>query len=89
MLGKRGEPEKEVALVVAVPLKQDKASKCLACHAGTFEREEEDEVHCDLCPQKLQNKDIKPSWHCPTCEFDFCQSCSAMARQFAGIITKK
>ena len=36
MLGKRGEPEKEVVAVVATPLKQDKPSKCIAVHAGLF-----------------------------------------------------
>ena len=86
ILGKRGEPEKVVA---AVPLKQGKPSKCIAIHAAIFGREEEDGVNCDMCPHKLQNKTIKPSWHCSTCEFDFCQSCSAMARQFAGITAKK
>jgi ribosomal protein L37AE/L43A len=85
ILGKRGEPEK----VAAVPLKQGKPSKCLAAHAGTFKREEEDGVNCDLCPPKFKDREINPSWHCSTCGFDFCQGCSAMARQFAGITAKK
>ena len=74
MLGKRGEPEK--VLTVATILKQETPKKCLANHADQLAREEEDEVFCDVCPEpkkKATEKSyVKPSWHCNTCEFDFC-----------------
>jgi hypothetical protein len=74
MLGKRGEPEK-VRIVTALA-KQETPRKCLAIHAGTLEREEEDEVFCDVCPEpKKKGTDrayIRPSWHCLICKFNLC-----------------
>jgi len=83
VLGKRKEPEKQNSIVASL-IKYEVPMKCIAAHASSLVREELDEVDCDLCPEpKKKNAKkplIKPSWYCSTCEFDFCQSCSAMPR---------
>jgi hypothetical protein len=81
-LGKRGAPEKLV--VVTTPIKQEAPEKCLAVHAGSLEKKNDNDVFCDACPPPKKKGaakvNIKPSWHCYTCDFDFCQTCSALKR---------
>jgi hypothetical protein len=50
-------------------------------------------VDCDLCPEpKKKNARkpfIRPSWHCTTCEFYFCRTCSYFDLAKAATLAKK
>ena len=85
VLGKRGNLEQE-------EIKQTNPKKCLGVHASSLNKSEKESC-CDICPalknKKLNKSTIRSSWHCSICDFNFCQSCSAMARQFARPLAKR